>query len=72
MLKCWQSDGFIFYCMGIVLLMLALYVLSGEAVVRRAEFTSMGNRTVILEQTQTQLEQRLTRLETPKKHWWQR
>jgi len=72
MLKCWQSDGFIFYVMGIVLMFLALYVLSGEAVVRRVEFTVLEGRMVVLEQ-------RLTQLEVPpplsvpvKKPWWRR
>ena len=67
-LRFWQSEGFTFYVMGIVLMMLALYVLTGEAVVRRAEFTAMEGRLVVVEQ-------RLTQLETPpivKKPWWRR
>ena len=69
MLKCWQSEGFIFYVMGIVLMLLALYVLSGEAVVRRVEFTVLEGRMVILEQRLTQLE---VLPPVVKKPWWQR
>ena len=68
MLQCWQSGGFTFYVIGIVLMLLTLYVLTGEAVVRRGEFVGMGNRVAIIEQ-------RLTRVETPpvvKKPWWRR
>src|SRR3990167_10684558 len=68
MLKCWQSDGFIFYVMGIVLMLLALYVLTGEAVVRCVEFIGVGDRLTVIEQ-------RLTQLEVPpvvKKPWWRR
>ena len=70
MLKHWQTDGFILYCMGIALMFLALYILTGEAVVRRNEFEG-------LTMSVTTLDQRLTRLEAPppavpKKSWWQR
>jgi len=67
MLKCWQSEGFTFYVMGIVMMGLALYVLTGEAVVRRVEFTALGDRMTVVEQ-------RLILLERPvvKKPWWRR
>ena len=68
MLKGWQTNGFLFYVVGIVLMLLALYILSGEAVVRRVEFVGMENRLAIMEQ-------RLTQLEGPpvvKKPWWRR
>ena len=72
MLKCLQSKGFIFYVMGIVLMLLAMYILTGEAVVRRVEFTVLEGRMVVVEQ-------RLTQLEVPpplpvpvKKPWWRR
>jgi len=68
MLKGWQTNGFLFYVVGIVLMLLALYILSGEAVVRRVEFVGMENRLAIMEQ-------RLTQLEVPpvvKKPWWRR
>lgn len=64
-MKCWQSEGFIFYCMGVAMLLLALYVLTGEAVVRRGEFTAVEERLAVLDQ-------RVMRLETPpvvKKRW---
>jgi len=70
MLKCWQSEGFTFYVMGFVLLGLALYVLTGEAVVRRGEFVGMGNRVAIIEQRLTQLERPL--VPVIKKPWWHR
>ena len=69
-MKGWQSDGFIFYVIGIVLMLLALYVLTGEAVVRRAEFTAIEGRLVVLEQRLTQLEV-LPPLPV-KKSWWRR
>lgn len=68
--KVWGTDGFLFFIMGIIMLMLALYVLTGEAVVRRVEWTPMEQRLMFVEH-------RLTQLEAPpipavKKRWWQR
>ena len=65
MLK-WHSEGFIFYVMGIVLMGLALYVLTGEAVVRRVEFTALGDRMTVVEQRLIPLERHVV-----KKPWWQ-
>ena len=69
-MKGWQSDGFIFYVIGIVLMLLALYVLTGEVVVHRVEFTAIEGRLVVLEQRLTQLEV-LPPLPV-KKSWWRR
>lgn len=75
--KVWGSDGFLFFVMGIVLMMLALYVLTGEAVVRRGELQAVEHSLGILKQHLTQLKVQLANHtssipEYPKKRWWQR